>query len=141
MLFIIILLLLFLLNYLGMFDFIKRPKRYKNENKEIISNDNINPEQEKMFLQIFSKSLLNRPIYFINVKVKFDDNIMYYVDYGLVCDVDIKEFKWIKLKYKKSDTTFTTIKFATNTVFLTKEEANAFLNGEFIVSDYEAMNI
>ena len=87
----------------------------------------------------FTKSLLGKPLFFINMRVK-KDGVLYYVDAGIVTKLDNKLFKWVILKCKQLDNTYKNIKFSTAILFLTLQEANSFLNGEWSLSELNELD-
>ena len=87
------------------------------------------------------ESLIKRPMYFINMRVKKDNNIDYFIDYGIVSDIDRKDLEWIDINYKKEDGTYSIIRFPSSVLFITVQEANAFLWGQFTLEDFKFMGI
>lgn len=94
-------------------------------------------KQENIFLKDFISGIKNLNLFFIDMKLKSDGNILYFVNCGHVLDLDEDMFQWVVLDYTIDNENHVPIKLPTCAVFLTIDEANAFLNGEFTLTELQ----
>lgn len=96
-----------------------------------------NKIKQNDFIQGFIDNVTKIPLFFINMKVKKDGNLLYFVDSARVVKADQTDFRWVILDYINDKNKHFNIKLPTYAVFLTAEEANAFLIGDLDLNELE----
>ena len=99
--------------------------------KQLIIYKKLKKQDQLISIRDFIDDIKNSKLFFIDISVKEDGNVIYYVNCAPVKRLDNKYFEWVILDYTKKDGSHTEVKLPTYALFLTLQEANAFLNGQF----------
>lgn len=81
-----------------------------------------------------AKVFKDKPVYFMNIKIKPDGNLIYYVESTFIKEADNINLKWVVIDYIK-DGEHRDVKLPSSMIFISLKEANTFVNGGFTTQE------